>query len=173
MEKGWRQLQVFPLLREEKGRQHENALDALVIEGDALTKILNGKDKMMENDRETSKRLDPGMLIDKLWQTTVETASPAEIGPRCEDFLRAWNFLAVERMETEGRLTPEDLATAEHNLRSFIQLMKTEAVFLGHASRLDQDCFQAAHRRLERRSVLSQFTLWPYWPNSVAVKGGQ
>jgi hypothetical protein len=31
-------------------------------------------------------------------------------------------------MKMEDRLTPEDLATAESNLRRFIQLMKTEAV---------------------------------------------
>jgi hypothetical protein len=126
---------------------------------------------MIKNDTEIGGVLDPGMLMDELWQTTIETASPAEIGPHCGDFLRAWNSLAVERMETEGRLTPEDLATAEDNLRRFVQMMKTEAVFLGHANRLDRDCFHAAHRRLERRSILSQFTLWPFWPNSVAVKG--
>jgi hypothetical protein len=143
-EKGRRQFQVFPLFSKEK--------------------------EIMKSDRETAGVLDPGMLIDELWQTTVETASPAEIG-RCGHFLRAWNSLAVERMATEGRLTPEDLATAEGNLRRFVQMMKTEAVFLGHANRLDRDCFQAAHRRLERRSTLSQFTLWPFWPNSVVVKG--
>ena len=71
-------------------------------------------------------------------------------------------------METEGRLTPGDVAIAESNLRRFIQLMKTEAVFLGHSDRLDRDCFHAAHRRLERRSILTQFTLWPFWPNGVA-----
>jgi hypothetical protein len=125
---------------------------------------------MMKNDRGTAGVLDPGMLIDNLWQTTVETASPAEISPRCGHFLRAWNALAVERMETEGRLAPEDLATAEDNLRRFVQLMKTEAVFLGHANRLDRDCFRAAHHGLERRSILSQFTLWPFWPNGVALK---
>ena len=117
---------------------------------------------MIRNDREIGDVLDPGTLIDELWQTTVEAASPAEIRPSCGHFLRAWNSLAVERMETEGRLAPEDLATAEDNLRRFVQLMKTEAVFLGHPNRLDRDCFQAAHRSLERRSILSQFTLWPF-----------
>jgi hypothetical protein len=125
---------------------------------------------MMKSDRETAAVLDPGMLIDNLWQKTVETANPAEISPRCGHFLRAWNSLAVERMETEGRLAPEDLAAAEDNVRRFVQLMKTEAVFLGHPNRLDRDCFRAAHRGLERRSILSQFTLWPFWPNSVALK---
>ena len=125
---------------------------------------------MTENYKKTLGMLDPGVLVDELWETAVEAASPAELGPRCGLFLRAWNTLAVGRMEMEGRLTPRDLATAESSLRRFIQLMKTEAVFLGHADRLDRDCFQAAHRRLEQRSILTQFTLWPFWPNSVAVK---
>ena len=132
--------------------------------------MLNRKNNMIRDDRETGDVLDPGMLIDEFWQTTVETASPAEIGPHCAHFLRAWNFLAIERMETEGRLTPADLATAKNSLRRFVQLMKTEAVFLGHPNRLDQNCFQAAHGRLERRSISTQFTLWPFWPDSVALK---
>jgi hypothetical protein len=123
-----------------------------------------------KNHQETLEVLNPEVLIDQLWETAVEAASPAEIGPRCGLFLRAWNTLAVGRMEMEGRLTSRDLATAESNLRRFIQLMKTEAVFLGHADRLDRDCFQAARRRLERRSMLTQFTLWPFWPIGVAVK---
>jgi hypothetical protein len=132
----------------------------------------NRKRNMTENYKETLGVFNPEILIDELWQTAVEAASPAEFGPRCGRFLRAWNTLAVERMETEGRLTPGNLATAESNLRRFIQLMKSEAVFLCHADRLDRDCFHAAHRRLERRSILTQFTLWPFWPNSVAVKEG-
>lgn len=119
---------------------------------------------MSKNNTQKSGKLNSGRLTDELWQTAVEAARPAEFGPRCARFLRAWSRLAVERMETEDRLTPGDLATAESNLRRFIQLMKTEGVFLGHVDRLDQDCFHAAHRRLERRSVLSQFTLWPFWP---------
>lgn len=130
------------------------------------------KHSMIKNFKASSRSLNPGVLIDELWETAVEAASPAEFGPNCGRFLRAWNNLAVERMEAEGRLTPEDLATAESNLRRFIQLMKTEAVFLGHTNRLDRACFRAAHRRLERRSLLTQFTLWPFWPNSVAEKGG-
>lgn len=125
---------------------------------------------MTKNYKETLGVLNPGVLVDELWETAVEAASPAEFGPHCGLFLRAWNTLAVGRMEMEGRLMPGDLATAESSLRRFIHLMKTEAVFLGHANRLDRDCFQAAHRRLEQRSILTQFTLWPFWPNSPAVK---
>src|ERR1700744_6413703 len=111
--------------------------------------MVSRTNNMIRDDRETGDVLDPGMLIDEFWQTTVETASPAEIGPHCGHFLRAWNFLAIERMETEGRLKPADLATAKNSLRRFVQLMKTEAVFLGHPNRLDQNCFQEAYGRLE------------------------
>jgi hypothetical protein len=88
--------------------------------------MLSRENNVIRDDRETGNVLDPGMLIDEFWQTTVETASPAEIGSHCGHFLRAWNFLAIERMETEGRLTPADLATAKNSLRRFVQLMKTE-----------------------------------------------
>ena len=84
---------------------------------------------MNEDNTEMLKVLNRGVLIEELWQTAVEAASPAELGPSFGRFLRAWNTLAVERMETEGRLTPGDLAIAESNLRRFIQLMKTEASF--------------------------------------------
>ncbi|MBV8377777.1 MAG: hypothetical protein JO279_12320 [Verrucomicrobia bacterium] len=119
---------------------------------------------MITNYLENSGALNPGKVSEELWQAVIEAARPSELGPRCARFLRAWNRLAAERMETEDRLTPEDLSTAKKNLRLFIQLMKTEAVFLGHTERLDQDCFHAAHRRLQRRSLLTQFTLWPFWP---------
>jgi hypothetical protein len=105
------------------------------------------------NTEQTLEAFDAGALLDKLSQAARETASPAEFGPRCSLFLRAWNALAVERMETEGRWRPDDLAIAEMNLRHFVRLMKTEAVFLGHANRLDKDCFQAARRRIEVRSI--------------------
>ena len=77
--------------------------------------------------------------------------------------------MGVGRMETEGRLSPENLAIAESSLKHFIQLMKTEAVFLGHTDQLDKDCFQAAHRRLEGHSRVSQFALWPFWPNDFVM----
>jgi hypothetical protein len=103
-----------------------------------------------------------GALEDKLWQTVVEAATPFEIDPRCACLLRAWNATGVERMKLEGRLSPEDWATAENNLKGFIQLMKSEGVFIGDVDRLDNDCFCAAHRTLKRSSILGQFTLWPF-----------
>lgn len=105
----------------------------------------------------------------ELWKTARQAASPMDIGPRSTRLLRAWIAMGVERMETEGRLSPENLAIAESNLKHFIQLMKTESVFLGRADQLDKDCFHAAHRRLERHSNLSQFTLWPFWPNDFVM----
>jgi hypothetical protein len=93
---------------------------------------------------------DDRALLDELWQTARQAASPMDIGPRSARLLRAWIVIGVKRMEMEGRLSPENLAIARNNLKHFIQLMKTEAVYLGHADRLDKDCFHAAHRRLER-----------------------
>jgi hypothetical protein len=170
LEKGGRQLRVLPLFTGKKKDDGKCPIfsGALVFGQSALTRMLDRKNNMIRDDRQTGDVLDPGMLIDELWQTTVEAAIPAEIGPHCGHFLRAWNCLAIERMETEGRLAPEDLATAKNSLTRFVQLMKTEAVFLGHPNRLDRNCFQAAHGRLERRSHSTQFTLWPFWPSSIA-----
>jgi hypothetical protein len=44
--------------------------------------------------------------------------------------LRAWIARGIDRMEMEGRLTPEDLAIVHANLKNFIQLAKIE--FEGH-----------------------------------------
>ena len=132
----------------------------------------------MKTTKEKSRKEYPGMALklsndraslDELWQTARQAASPMDIGPRSARQLRAWIVIGVKRMEMEGRLSPENLAIAEKNLKHFIQLMKTEAVYLGRADRLDKDCFHAAHRRIERRSILSQFTLWPFWPNDLVM----
>ena len=73
--------------------------------------------------------------------------------------------MAIERMENEGRLAPQDVALAAANLRRFVESMKTEAVFLGHADRLDQDVFEGVERQLERKGFLTVESLWPFWPN--------
>ena len=54
---------------------------------------------------------------------------------------------------------PSDLANARANIRAFVQLMKSEAVFLGEPDRLDKETLRAAHRRLERKGFLTTFTL--------------
>ena len=73
-------------------------------------------------------------------------------------------------MATTGRLRPSDLATARANIRMFVQLMKSEAVFLGSPDRLDKETLRAAHRKLERRGLLTTFTLWPFWPNEFVAR---
>ena len=64
-------------------------------------------------------------------------------------------------------MSPEDFVIAETNLRGFVQLMKSEGIFIGHTDRLDDECFHAAHRRLKRSSILAQVTLWPFWPSHL------
>jgi hypothetical protein len=49
--------------------------------------------------------------------------------------------------------------------------MKTEAVVLGHADRLDIEALRAAHRQLERRGRITTFTLWPFWPHELIGPG--
>jgi hypothetical protein len=78
--------------------------------------------------------------------------------------------MGVERMTTTGRLRPSDLAIARANIQAFVQLMKSEAVFLGRPDRLDKETLRAAHRRLERKGLLTPFTLWPFWPNEFVAR---
>ena len=105
-----------------------------------------------------------------LWQSAHEAAAPLEMDPACARFLRAWIAMGVERMETTGRTTPPDLAIARTNVKAFVQLMKSEAVFLGQAGRLDNETLRATHRRLERKGLLTTFTLWPFWPNEFVAR---
>jgi hypothetical protein len=108
-------------------------------------------------------------LEDKLWQTVVEAALPFEIDQHCARSLRAWNATGVERMKLEDRVSPQDFAIAGNNLKGFIQLMKSEGIFIGHADRLDNDCFYAAQKRLKRSSILAQVTLWPFLPSDLVA----
>jgi hypothetical protein len=48
--------------------------------------------------------------------------------------------------------------------------MKSEAVFLGQPDRLDKETLRAAHRSLERKGLLTIFTLWPFWPNEFVAR---
>jgi hypothetical protein len=108
-------------------------------------------------------------LEDNLWQTAFETAGQMDISPACEESLRAWITVGVQRMERQRRLAPEDLAMAHSNLRKFLNLLKKEAVFLGNPNRLDNSTFHAARRRLRRQAAFSAFTLWPFWPHNFVL----
>jgi hypothetical protein len=104
--------------------------------------------------------------VNRLWQTVLESVGTLKINPSCQLFLKAWITNGVERMENEGRLTPKDVATANENLKTFIELMKAEALSRG-TDRLDNKCFHAAQHKLERHSLLTVFSLWPFWPHAV------
>jgi hypothetical protein len=105
----------------------------------------------------------------ELWRSALDTAAPLEFEPACTHFLRAWIAMGVERMIMSNRRAPQDLAVAHGNIRAFVQLMKSEAVFLGRPERLDKETLRAAHRRLERKGLLSTFTLWPFWPHQFGM----
>ena len=112
-------------------------------------------------------------LPDELWQSVVETAGPLEIHTDCANCLRAWIRTGVERMETEGRLTPEDLAIAHANLRNFVRLVKIETVFLSPSKQLECDALYAARRRLQQQASLTAFALWPFWLDEFMTDHGE
>ena len=113
--------------------------------------------------------LDDPDVTRELWQSALETISPLELRPACARYLSALIAMAVERMVIEDRLTPNNLVVAHENLTELIHLMKIESVFLGHSDRLDVEAFHAAHRNLERRAMLTPFSLWPFWPNAFVI----
>jgi len=106
-------------------------------------------------------------LSEHLWQTVLGSVGALKIDASCQLFLKAWITNGVERMENEVRLTPKDVAMANENLKTFIELMKAEALSRG-TDRLDNKCFHAAQHKLEQHSLLTVFSLWPFWPHAVA-----
>jgi hypothetical protein len=105
-------------------------------------------------------------LSERLWETVIESVGTLKIDASCQLLLKAWITNGVERMENEGRLTPRDIAIADENLKTFIGLMKAEELSLG-TDRLDNRCFHAAQHKLERHTLLTVFSLWPFWPHAV------
>jgi len=105
-------------------------------------------------------------LNEILWQTVIDTCGSFKIEPSCQLFLQAWISNGVERMQEETRLKPEDIETAKNNLRTFVEMMKSEAQRAG-ATRLDNKAFRAAEHAFERRSFITVFSLWPFWPHAV------
>ena len=106
-------------------------------------------------------------LSEQLWVTVLESADPLKIDPSCQLFLQAWISNGVERMREEKRVATEDLVTAKANLKTFVDLMKAET--LGHGTdRIDNKSFHAAQHSLERRSFLTVYSLWPFWPHALS-----
>ena len=106
-------------------------------------------------------------LNDQLWVTVLESADPFRIDPSCQLFLQAWITNAVERMYDEKRIAADDVAIAKENLKTFVDLMKAETLAHG-TERLDNKSFHAAQHNLERRSFLTVYSLWPFWPHLVS-----
>jgi len=105
-------------------------------------------------------------LDEILWQTVTATCGSTRIEPSCQLFLRAWISNGIERMQDEHRTKQEDIDTANNNLKTFVEMMKSEANAVGAAS-LDNKAFHAAERAFERRSFVSIFSLWPFWPRII------
>jgi hypothetical protein len=106
-------------------------------------------------------------LSEQLWATVLESAGPLKIDPSCQLFLQAWISNGVERMRNEHRIAEVDLATAKTNLKTFVDLMKAETLAHG-TDRIDNKSFHAAQHSLERRSFLTVYSLWPFWPHALS-----
>jgi hypothetical protein len=106
-------------------------------------------------------------LSEQLWITVLESADPLKIDPSCQLFLQAWISNGVERMRNEHRIAEVDLATAKANLKTFVDLMKAETLAHG-TDRIDNKSFHAAQHSLERRSFLTVYSLWPFWPHALS-----
>jgi len=107
------------------------------------------------------------MLNERFWQTVLESLGPLKIDASCQLFLKAWINNGVERMENEGRLASQDVATANDNLKTFVESMKAEAHAHG-TDHLDNKCFHAAQDKLKGRSFITVYSLWPFWPHAVS-----
>jgi hypothetical protein len=126
-------------------------------------------DNMESSSADRASRFSISACRHDLWQAALESFGTLDIGPEARHFLHAWIAMGVERMQMTGCLSPTDLAIAEASIKTFISLMKTEAVVLGHADRLDIETLRAAHRQLERRGRITTFTLWPFWPHEFVA----
>lgn len=109
-------------------------------------------------------RLSASACRHDLWLTAVEAMGKIDMGPVARRSVQAWVAMGVERMQMTDCLSPAYLAIARANLETFIRLMKTEALVQGHAERMNIETLHAVHRQLERKGLLTTFTLWPFWP---------
>jgi hypothetical protein len=103
----------------------------------------------------------------QLWETVIESVGALKLDPPCQLFLQAWIANGIERMVSENRTGSQDLAEAKESLKTFVELMKQEA-FAHGGELIDNKCFHAAEHSLERRSRLTVFSLWPFWPHAVS-----
>jgi hypothetical protein len=121
------------------------------------------KNSMMTSDVNTN------TLQIKLTKIVVQSVQPLSASAQCRLALRALITEAANRMVLEQRVADDDVALACANLKRFINEMKVESVFLGHAEQLNYDSFCAARERMERHAVVTSFTLWPFWPSEYVT----
>ena len=108
-------------------------------------------------------------LQNKLSKIVADSVKPLTANAQCRLALRALITDASNRMVLEERVADEDVALASANLKRFIQEMKVESVFLGHAEELKYDSFRAARERMERHAIVTTFTFWPFWPSAFVA----
>jgi hypothetical protein len=109
------------------------------------------------------------MLAKELWGTALEAIGTTEIDPACENFLRGWIAIGIQRMVRQDRISATDLTLAQVNLRRLVELMKIEASYLSTRGRLDTSTIKATKKRLRMRAALTAFELWPLWPHNFVV----
>jgi hypothetical protein len=109
------------------------------------------------------------MLSEDLWQVALDTMDTIEMDAAFENSLRGWIAIGVQRMIRQDRASPPDVTLAHANLIKFIELLKKEAMYLGHPLRLDSNTLIATKKRLRLRASTTAFELWPFWPHNLVV----
>jgi hypothetical protein len=109
------------------------------------------------------------MLSEDLWQIALDTMDTIEVDDAFSNYLRGWIAVGVQRMIRQDRASPPDVTLAHANLIKFIELLKKEAVFLGHPLRVDSSTLIATKKRLRLRASATAFELWPFWPDNFVV----
>ena len=69
-------------------------------------------------------------LAKELWGTALEAIGTTEIDPACENFLRGWIAIGIQRMVRQDRISATDLTLAQVNLKRLVELIKIEASYL-------------------------------------------
>jgi len=99
-------------------------------------------------------------LQERFWNVLLTEVGPLEIHPGCEGYLRQLVEFGAAQLHASSRLSEDDLEAADANLRRFIELMKEQAVALGHPGSLGEDTFEQAGRSLDA----AKLALFPFWP---------
>jgi hypothetical protein len=86
-------------------------------------------------------------LAKELWGTALEAIGTTEIDPACENFLRGWIAIGIQRMIRQDRISATDLTLAQVNLRTLVELMKIEASYLSTRRRLDTSTIKATRKK--------------------------